>query len=228
MKRVLNISDVFSSWEVIKCTDSKKYKYLCRCQGCGKEREFVKYHLLNGSYSICKTCAPATIKNISKIKYHWNTELNGTPFTRPQDFDLNRPYWFICNSLHNFRCSIKNFSLSHCASCKGKQTHSSNKLKIYGVAVKVLGAMMDIEEQEDFWIVNRDLNFAIHIVEGDRFSNFRKYFSSEKEMFSCLEYTRSIIEKYESEGLTTKEFFLQNNFEKDVDKFKEQVLYLSQ
>ncbi|GAA0071685.1 hypothetical protein UT300003_32100 [Clostridium sardiniense] len=228
MKKDFNIGDKFSSWKVVECADPKKYRYLCRCIGCGTEKTFIKYHLLNGSYSICKSCAPATIKNINKIRYHWNVELNGTPFTKPQDFDLNRPYWFVCNNFHNFRCSIKDFSVSHCLGCKGKERDSNNKLMVYTVATRVLGAMTDIEEHEDFWIVSRALKFALHITEGDKFSNFRKYFSSENEMFTYLNQSKATADKFSEEGLLVKKLQLENNFEKDIDNFKQSVLYFSQ
>lgn len=228
MKRNFNIGDRFSSWEVIKCVDSKKYRYLCRCVGCGAEKIFMKYNVLRGSYSICKTCAPDTIKNINKIKYHWNIELNGTPFTKPQDFDLNRPYWFVCNNLHNFRSSIKDFSLSHCMGCKGKEIDSNNKLMVYTVIARVLNAMTEIEEHEDFWIISRALGIALHIIEGDKFSNFRKYFNSENEMFTYLNKNEATSEKFSKEGLAVKTLKLENNFEKDIDKFRQTVLYLSQ
>ena len=228
LKKNFKVGDVFTTWEVVKCIDSKSYKYLCVCNKCGAEKSFIKYNLLKGSYSLCKSCAPNSIKNINLIRFHWNTELNGISFTKPQDFNLERPYWFICDKFHNFKSSIKDFSLSRCRSCKEKELDSKNKIMIYTIAVKVLKAMFDIVEDDDCWILIPDLNFALHLIEKDKFSNFRKYFTSERAMLEYLKDNKNRATSYEKQGYTIKEFCLENDFKKDIDNFKKSVLYFNQ
>lgn len=219
MKRILNKGDIFSTWVVKECVDKAKYRFLCECNVCGKQKVFDKYNLLRGRYAVCKTCAPSSIKNVSKIRYHWNPELNGIPFTRIQDLKMDKPYWFICDKFHNFKSTIKDFSLSRCSACRGRERDSSNKIMIFDIAKGLFSSFIEVNYL-DFWLVIPEVKLAIFFAEKDRDSNFRKYMSSEEEFLKYKESVDLQREEFENTGYSIFYFSIDGSLQENIENLE--------
>ena len=220
-----NIGDSFLSWEVISCENPKKYRYLCRCS-CGNERVFYKYNLLKGSFAPCKKCGYSKLGNTALIKKHWNCELNGSVFSKAQDFDLTQSYWFICDAGHNFRSTIKDFSTKRCLSCQNKLKDTALRIQSFEYALQLFRSFLDDVEVIDYAVVLHERRAVVFIIEHDRFTSYRNYYSSEAECVDDM--TKYTLAKsgYAKNGYRILDVELSSNFEKNVDSFKEVMLQL--
>lgn len=219
IKRVLNIGDKFLTWEVIRLVNPKKYRYLCKCKVCGVEREFIKYNLLRGSYAPCKKCGHKEIGNVATIKKHWNYELNGVIFDKPENFKLTQSYWFKCNKGHNFKSSIKDFSLSRCLSCNEQPPNHPSKYQIKEYIIQFLSKITRIKEHDNFNIELIDFKTIIHLVEVDRYSSYRNYFDSDSSMVDEITKVKSIENNFKSLGYNYLEFKVEKKLKTNVDNF---------
>lgn len=226
-KRVLNIGQTFLSWKVIELVNPKKYRYKVRCIECGKEREFIKYNLLKGSYAPCKTCAHKKIKNTSLIRRHWNCELNESVFDKPERFSLTQSYWFICNNGHNFKSSIKDFDLERCLGCKEHPPNHPSKTQAKEYAIQYFKTITKVEEPKQFLLYLESFKTFIYIVEEDRFTSYSNYFNSEFEMLGELDYINHLSNAASQKGLDFIKIEVSKNFKKNVDIFKGLMLQLT-
>lgn len=231
-KKDFKIGDSFLSWVVIELQDAKKYKYLCRCSECGEERSFNKYNLLRGSYAPCRKCAHLKIKNISLIKKHWNCELNRAIFTKPQDFSLTHSYWFICDKGHNFKSSIKDFSLDRCLSCKNQLKNSTSRTQITEFALEYFNSVFDNvflhEELSMITIEHDDIMIDIVFNEVDRFTSYRNYYNNEEELINDLTSLKKLEMTSKEQGYQFHLFEVESNFKINVDKLKDLMIQLVQ
>ena len=220
-----NIGDMFSSWQVVECVEPKKYKYLCRCS-CGNERVFYKYNLLRNAYSTCKKCGNKQLKNIRDIKTYWNYELNGCIFTSTKDFSMEYPYWFICDNGHNFKSTLKDFSLDKCLSCKCNIKSDKYRVEMLEYAYKFFSTIYNNVEKTSDVVYVHGAKLVLSFIESDRFISYRNYYCSEEEL---LDHAMSL--KKEELAATSKGYkFIQlevtNSFEKNVDKISEIMISL--
>lgn len=216
---------MFTSWKVICPTKENKYRYLCRCVECNSEKEFSKYKLLSGNYSYCKQCAHNFIKDIPEIRKHWNTELNKTVFTKPQDFNLNKEYWFMCDKGHNFKSSIKNYSNSKCISCQERSFDSSIKELTFEYLKLLLTALWsDIDISKDYVIIVPMLKKVFRLVEHDRYAAHFKYFKREQDMIDELEDLSKFNLEYKNKGFDVISIQIENNILKNVDTIEKTML----
>lgn len=223
--KIFNIGDSFLSWKVVECVNPKKYRYKCRCS-CGNEREFNKYNLLRGSYAPCKACNHVYLRNTQLIKKHWNNELNGRIFTKPQDFDLTHSYWFICNNGHNFKSSIKDFNIDRCLSCKCKTKSNHLSTQAIEYATQLFSRVFDKVYVDRFGVVIGDVNAIVLIVESDRFDSYRNYYSSEEEYIKDVTDRQLFISEYKLKGIKVLKVLVENNLQKNVDTFKRIMVQL--
>lgn len=228
IKRQLNFGDIFLTWEVIELVNPKKYRYLCRCTECGIEKEFIKYNLLKGSYSPCKKCGHKKIKNIPLIKKHWNCELNGVLFDNPENFSLTQSYWFLCAEGHNFKCSIKDFSLNRCTSCKEHPPIHPTKIKTKEFIFRYFKAITSVSEIGDFTLMIPEFNLVIHLEEDDRYRNHRNYFSGEAAMLKDIDYVKNLELTCKDDGIEFKKLHIGKNFKNNIDTFRSLMVELNQ
>lgn len=222
----INIGESFSTWKVISIVDPKKYKYLCRCS-CGNEKVFNKYVLRKGLYGLCKSCNPSVTRNLNKIKIHWNSELNKTPFTKPQDFNVSKQYWFICENNHNFKSNLRDFSLDKCCSCRDKVKSSNEKIVFFKALTELfleLGIEIIIDEYN---IKIPNLKALIVITDEDRDSSFKKYYKNELEYLKALEKQDSMVEQSIKESYTIFKIFIVDDYKKNIDTLGKLMLKLS-
>lgn len=228
-----SIGDCFLTWQVIGPDESKKYKYICKCTECGAERSFNKYNLLRGSFAPCKKCAHIKLKNINLIKKHWNCELNKAIFTKPQDFNLAKSYWFICQNGHNFKSSIKDFSFERCMSCKNEIKNNSSKVQAVQFALEyftsIFPQVIINEELNLITILNNNCDFVADIIfnEEDYFSNYRNYFKNEEEYLKAFTDFKCAESASLAKGHEFIHFQVKNNLKDNVDNLKTLVLQLA-
>lgn len=224
--RQLNIGDIFLSWEVIELINPKKYRYRCRCTECGIEKEFIKYNLLKGSYAPCKKCGYKKIKNISLIKDHWNSELNGAIFDNPQNFSLTQSYWFICDKGHNFKSSIKDFNTSRCLGCIQTLPHASYKLQAKEFALQYFKILGTIYEVDDYSLMIPDYKVLLNLIEEDRFTNYRNYFETEEAMINDINKLTELEQSCKINDIKFIQIKLKKDFKNNVDTFENTMLSL--
>lgn len=222
----IEIGEKFTTWEVIALADPKKYRYLCRCS-CGNEKEFYKYVLRRNIYGLCKSCNPAIVKNLNKIKTHWNSELNKTPFTKAQDFNVSKRYWFICKNNHNFKSTLRDFSLDHCCSCRDKVKGSNDKEIFFEAALTLFKELFEVIEVIDYNIKIPQLKALITFTDEDRDKAFKNYYKNEIEYLKALEKQETIIESFKTKGYNTYEIFIVNNYNKNIDTVSNLMLKLT-
>lgn len=225
-KKIINIGETFLSWEVIGLADPKKYKYKVKCTECGKEREFIKYNLLKGSYAPCKTCGYKKIKNIPLIKKHWNYELNGLMFKNPENFSLTHSYWFCCDKGHNFKSSIKDFDLSRCLGCHENPPNHPSKVEAREYALQYFNTVTIVEEPQPFLLYLDIFKTFIYLVEDDRFATYSNYFKSEAEMLEEIKLINHLNYTTSKDGLGFIKVEITRNLKENVDIFKELMLKL--
>lgn len=224
-KKSFNIGDMFMSWKVIAPVPNKKYRYLCRCIECKSEKEFLKYNLLNGMYSHCKKCAPNFIKNIPEIRKHWNTELNGVVFTKPQDFDLSKSYWFLCSSGHNYKSSIKYFSETECPQCSEKVFDSNIKDLTFEYFKLLLKSMYNpVTILEYYTIVVPATNKVYRLLESNRYSDHFLYFKNQSEAIKELDHISKSNKQLKDEGYEIIQIFVEDKILKNVDTIEKIML----
>lgn len=224
-KKQFNIGDTFLSWEVIEPVPNKKYRYLCRCTECGKEKEFGKYNLLNGRYAPCKSCGYSRLGNIPLIKKHWNSELNECIFTKPQDFDLTKSYWFMCENGHNFRSTIKDFSLNKCLSCQHKLKEDTPRLTIMQFAQKLLKEIYGCDIiVERYFVEIPNKKIVFYLVEADRFNTYRNYYKEEAQMLTDIVYLKTSQNTHKLHGYSIYSLNVGEDFEKNVDSLCDLML----
>ena len=217
----------FLCWEVIKENNDKKYYYTCKCE-CGNKKQFYKYNLLKGSFSLCPTCGNANIKNISIIRKHWNIELNGCLFSNINHFDINKSYWFICNNNHNFKSSIKDFTLSRCLSCKNENNEHSSLTTCFEFSLQLFRKFFkDIVACDNNIAYISSKNLAICFHEENRFSNFRQYYKNELEYLTHMEHIKIVENNFLYDGKEFKYFSVSKNFLENVENLEKLVLKLS-
>ena len=225
-KKKFNIGDTFLSWKVVKCVNPKKYRYLCQCE-CGNQKEFNKYNLLRGSYSTCKVCACSKLSNVSFIREHWNSELNGQVFTRAQDFNLSQSYWFICDNGHNFKSSIKDFDLDKCLSCKKKVKSDKARNTIYTLARGLFDNMFDsVVELGDYNILLEEIKTVVNFSEVNRFVNYRFYYDSEEELINDATKLLLLEKEYQTMGYNFIRFGVEDSLQKNVDNLTKAMVEL--
>ncbi|EOU2097113.1 hypothetical protein C0L75_03070 [Clostridium perfringens] len=226
-RKNFNIGDTFLTWKVIKCVDSKKYRFLCRCS-CGNEKVFYKYNLLRNSFSCCKECNNFTPPNLSILKNFWNYELNGSLTSKIQNVNFNQPYWFICEKGHNFKSSIKDFSLSKCKSCSCNLKSDKFRIEMMEYAFSFLSEIIPkqhLEKTNDLIYIH-PLKLTLSFLESDRFTTYRNYYSNEKEFLDhCTLLKKLELESYQKAyKFTTLE--VKENFKSNVDTITNLVLSL--
>lgn len=227
MKKNFDIGSRFSTWEVIELVDSKRYKYLCRCVDCGNTKIFNKYYLIKGNYGLCKGCNPTINKDVKIIARHWNSELNGQPFTKLQDLDMGKNYWFICNKFHNFKSTIKNFSLDRCCSCKDNTSNSNDKILLYNSTLLAAKDLYKEVTNKEYYIVINDIKALILFREKDLDTSFRNYFSSESKYLEYLQEEKSIKEEYIKEGFKIYIIKVEKNYKENIDSVGKLMLEFS-
>lgn len=225
-KKSISIGEVFLSWEVIELVNPKKYRYKVRCTECGKEREFIKYNLLKGSYAPCKTCGHKKITNITLIKRHWNYELNGMIFDNPENFSLTQSYWFICNEGHNFKSSIKDFNLDRCLGCHENPPNHPSKVQAKEYAIQYFKTVTRVDEPQPFLLYLELFRTFIYLVEDDRFATYSNYFKSEAEMLEEIKFIKQLNYATSKDGLGFIKVEIARNLKDNVDKFKELMVEL--
>lgn len=223
-----NIGDTFFSWVVVECINPKKYRFLCRCSCCGAEKEFYKYNLLRGTFAPCKTCGHLSVKHTALLRKHWNSDLNGTIFTKPQHFSLTQSYWFVCDNGHNFKSTIKDFSLDKCLGCKTRLKDDSLRTNYLDYAYKLFTCIYDDVKVEDIYsLVIEDERVVLMFVESDRFKSHRLYYGSESEFVNDLTKYKFSKKKWLSEGYRAIEVPLRDNLLENVDTIERIVLELT-
>lgn len=221
------IGDTFLTWIVEECVNPKKYRYRCRCSECNVEREFIKYNLLRGSYAPCKKCGHTKVKDLHIIRKHFNCELNGSVFTDPKDFSLTQSYWFVCNKKHNFKSSIKDFTLDRCLSCQTPLRNAPAKVEAYEYALQYFKSIFNsVIELDKHTIILQDISVAVSIVENDRYTNHRTYFGGEGELLEEVMYFKDLKSKLISQGFKYETFQTENNLKNNVDNLKQLVIRL--
>lgn len=227
-KNTIEIGDMFLSWKVVCVSNSKKYRYKVRCIECGKEREFIKYNLLKGSYAPCKGCGHKKLKNIPLIKKHWNCELNGTIFDNPENFSLTQSYWFVCNQGHNFKSSIKDFKLERCLGCHENPPNLPSKVLAKEYIIRYFKGITEVLEPQPFLLYLRGLKVFIFLSESDRFLNYSNYFKTDTEMLDELEHINNLKQIAAKDNVRFIKFDTDKSFKKNVDRFKDLVIELTQ
>lgn len=222
----IEIGETFHTWTVVAVSDPKKYRYVCKCS-CGNEAIFNKYALRKGFYGLCKSCNPSVVRNLNKIKRYWNSELNKTPFTKPQDFSVSKKYWFLCENNHNFRSSLRDFSLDKCCSCRDKVKSSNEKIIFFKSLVELLQDLGIKIEINDYNIKIPSLKVIIFVTDDDRDSSFKKYFKSEVEYLKAIEKQQSIIETSINENYKVMEIFIVDDYYKNIDTLGKLMLKLT-
>lgn len=225
-RKIMNIGDVFLTWEVKELVNPKKYRYKCVCTDCGQSREFIKYNLLKGSYAPCKKCGHKKIGNIPLIKKHWNSELNGTIFTSPEHFSLTQSYWFICNKGHNFKSSIKDFSLDRCLGCSEVPPNHPSKIQAKEYAIQYFKVLGRVVEYKPFLLYIKERNIALYIVEEDRYTSYKNYFESEGAMLKEFEMVLGLEREFSKIGAKFIVQKVEKNLKNNVDIFKELMIRL--
>lgn len=225
-KKNIEIGEVFLSWEVIELVNPKKYRYKCRCTECGKEKEFIKYNLLKGSYAPCRTCGHKKLKNIPLIKKHWNCELNGAIFDKPESFSLTQSYWFICNKGHNFKSSIKDLKLERCLGCHENPPNHPSKIQAREYALQYFKTVTRVEEPQPFLLYLELFKTFIYLVEADRFTTYSNYFKSETEMLNEIRFIKQLEYTTSKDGLGFVQILASRNLRDNVDNFKELMVRL--
>lgn len=229
MRRIenLKIGELFGTWKVVSLIDSKKHLYKCKCVDCGNEKEYNKYILRYNKYGLCKACNPKIVRNLSKIKIHWNSELNKTPFTKVQDFNPGKRYWFICNNNHNFKSTLKDFSLKNCCSCRDKLSGSQDKDLFFASTKSLCSDLFDHIETFDYNIKIPSIKALIVFSDEDKDSAFKKYYKSEIDYLKAVEKQENIITSFEQEGYTVYEIFIVNNYQKNIDTISRLMVKLN-
>lgn len=223
----LKIGEVFGTWKVVSLIDSKNHIYKCKCEDCGNEKEYSKYILRYNKYGLCKSCNPKIFRNLNKIKIHWNSELNKTPFTKLQDFNPAKKYWFICNNNHNFKSNLKDFSLENCCSCRDKVKGSHEKELFFSTAISLCTDLYDSIEIIDYNIKIPSIKALIVFSDEDKDTAFKKYYKSEVEYIKALEKQENIISSFEQEGYIVYNVFIVNNYEKNIDTISKLMVNLT-
>ncbi|MCI9070227.1 MAG: hypothetical protein HFJ13_12025 [Clostridium sp.] len=225
-KKQLNIGDMFLTWEVVELVNPKKYRYKCRCCECGREKEFIKYNLLKGSYAPCKKCGYKKIKNTTSIKKHWNSELNGAIFDNPQNFSLTQSYWFICNKGHNFKSSIKDFNTNKCLGCIKASPHATYKLQAKEFALQYFKVLGNIYEIDNYSLMLSEYNLILNLIEEDRFNNYRNYFETDEEMIKDINKLNELEQYCKNNNIKFIQIKLEKSFKNNVDKLESLMLSL--
>ena len=224
IKRKLNIGDTFLTWKVEKLVNPKKYRYLCRCTECGQEKEFIKYNLLKECYAPCKKCGYKKIKNIPLIKKHWNSELNGTTFSNPEEFSLTQSYWFICEKGHNFKSNIKDFKLERCLGCIEAPPNHPSKIQAKQYALQYFKSTGSVRELNYNMLLIETFNVVLTLVEDDRYTSYRNYFCNEEEMLREISNTKRIEQDLRASGYEVVSVKTKKNLKENVDTFKKLML----
>jgi len=225
-KKIINIGETFLSWEVIGLANPKKYRYKVKCTECSVEREFIKYNLLKGSYAPCKTCGYKKVKNIPLIKRHWNCELNGIIFDKPENFSLTQSYWFICNKGHNFKSNIKDFELNRCLGCYENPPNHPSKVQAREYALQYFKTVTTVNEPHQFLLYLESFKTFLYLVEEDRFTTYSNYFKSETEMAEEIKFIKQLDYMTSKDGLNFVQVSVAKNLKDNVDKFKELMVKL--
>lgn len=225
-KKNISIGETFLSWEVIELVNPKKYRYKVRCTECGKEREFIKYNLLKGSYAPCKTCGHKKIRNIPLIRKHWNCELNGVIFDKPENFSLTQSYWFICNEGHNFKSSIKDFKLERCLGCHENPPNHPSKVQAREYAIQYFKTVTRVDEPQQFLLYLELFKTFVYLVEEDRFTTYSNYFKSEAEMLDEIRFVKQLKHMTSKDGLNFVSVMVAKNLKDNVDRLKALMIEL--
>lgn len=243
MMNNISIGDTFHTWKVIKKDDKEKYcyNYICQCIGCGDKKIISKYKLLNNSYAICKKCGVKNVleKNWDLIKKYWNSDLN--PIVDIDEI-LKNPtnlYWFTCPNGHNFKKTIRDFSISKCPSCRKSQERLKQDnalLTLYNnerIALSILNEIYSSMFNEVIKLSNtdlliKDINLIVSVQGLNHMQYNKLYHNNESEFLSIVESDRAKAAKYKDEGFKYKIFTITKNFAEDIDKIKKFVLEFSQ
>lgn len=228
IKKSVKIGDTFMTWRVSKRISGKKYRYKCKCTECGQEKEFIKYNLINGNYAPCKKCGHKKLQNVSLIKKHWNSELNGVIFTHPENFSLTQSYWFICNKGHNFKSSIKDFKLERCLGCNEHPPNDPSKTQFMEFMMQYFGSFTKVQEYENYFILVPELEVVFHLHEYDRYTSYRNYFHNEVEMLNELDKMKQEEYRFKNLGFQPVTIKVQRDLKNNIDNLQEIMLELTQ